>query len=1022
MGSCDGNSRAGKSVDSTCVELPVWLPGACRRSVALLSVTVGGFIFSSVPALAAGPPEAPETKPASAVAATTAMLNGVLNPGAAGGAGTYEYLYRASATECEGGSVAPEPAGIALGLAKEPVSTELMGLTPHTQYAFCLLARNAAEETTIGPAVTFTTSVEAPMITEESVTEISSSSATFNARINPGGADTKYRFEYGASGENLPVPDGEGDVGEGTAGVVVSVHIQEGLLPKKPYHFRVVATNSVKLEDGEDRTFTTQASGGQLVLPDGRAWEMVSPPNKNGAGIEPIFLGALQASEDGNAITYVADAPIVTNPQGGTVLDTQVISTRSSGGWSSQDISTPHNAATGGNGKEYEFFSSDLSLGLVEPLGSFTGLSPEATESTAYLRTDYFNGDVSRHCQSSCFLPLVTVSNTPPGTAFGEEPNGNCESSGHCGPSFLGATPDLSHVVLSSRVSLTSPPSLEGGLYEWAAGQLQLVSVLPTATGKPATGRPTLGDNGTDVRHAISSDGSRIVWSESGGEHHLYLRDSTNGETVQLDTVQSGSGSGPVSPRFQTASSDGARIFFTDEQQLTAGSTAKELFPDLYEYEVTSAGGPLAGKLIDLTEEVKTPGESADVQGVVLGAGEDGSDVYFVANGDLASGVVPGNNLYTRHYNGKEWTPPTFIAALSGEDANDWASTGTSANLGAVTSRVSPNGRYLAFMSDRSLTGYDNTDANSGQSDEEVFLYDASLNHLICASCNPTGARPVGVFDSGNFNQGGDADEGAGLLIDRLTILQGRWLAGSIPGWTPITLVSALYQSRYLSDNGRLFFDSADALVPQDVNGLEDVYEYEPEGVGSCTNSSEIFSEKSSGCVGLISSGTSSEESAFLDASAKGGKDAGGNEGGGDVFFLTASKLAPQDLDTSFDVYDAHECSEAVPCFAPSPVAPPPCSTGDSCKPAPSSQPGIFGPSGSATFSGAANLTRPSPKPPVKPRSLTLAQKLAKVLKACRRARSGKRERASCEAQARKRYGAKTTPKKSNEPVKKGRK
>ena len=32
---------------------------------------------------------------------------------------------------------------------------------------------------------------------------------------------------------------------------------------------------------------------------------------------------------------------------------------------------------------------------------------------------------------------------------------------------------------------------------------------------------------------------------------------------------------------------------------------------------------------------------------------------------------------------------------------------------------------YLAFMSDRSLTGYDNTDAVSGQPDEEVYLYDA---------------------------------------------------------------------------------------------------------------------------------------------------------------------------------------------------------------------------------------------------------------------------------------------------------
>ena len=69
-----------------------------------------------------------------------------------------------------------------------------------------------------------------------------------------------------------------------------------------------------------------------------------------------------------------------------------------------------------------------------------------------------------------------------------------------------------------------------------------------------------------------------------------------------------------------------------------------------------------------------------------------------------------------------------------------------------VSSRVSPDGRYLAFMSERSLTGYDNRDAVSGQPDEEeVYLYDASTGHLACASCNPTGARPVGISTIGSL-------------------------------------------------------------------------------------------------------------------------------------------------------------------------------------------------------------------------------------------------------------------------------
>ena len=81
-----------------------------------------------------------------------------------------------------------------------------------------------------------------------------------------------------------------------------------------------------------------------------------------------------------------------------------------------------------------------------------------------------------------------------------------------------------------------------------------------------------------------------------------------------------------------------------------------------------------------------------------------------------------------------------------------------------MTARVSPDGRYLAFMSNRSLTGYDNVDANpaaKGARDEEVYLYDAATKLLLCASCNPNGQPPHGVFDTEK------AGEGLGLLVDR---------------------------------------------------------------------------------------------------------------------------------------------------------------------------------------------------------------------------------------------------------------
>ncbi len=680
---------------------------------------------------------------------------------------------------------------------------------------------------------------------------------------------------------------------------------------------------------------------------------------------------------------------------------------------------------------EYPFFSSDLSLGAVHPFGVFDPLvSAEASENTPYLRTDYTGGNVNAPCGQSCYRPLVTgqtgFEDVPLGTKFGEETEGKCQL--RCGPEFLGATPDLSHIVLKSGVALTKLP-VEKGLYEWAAGKLQLVSVLPVSEGGGAVVGYLGNLHEKEARAGtISSDGSRVIWAatvEVAGksEKHLYMSDTATGETktVRLDApelkcLKEGKcGGGAAEPVFQVASSDGSKVLFTDTQRLTENAGAETGEPDLYECEIgETKDGELECTLSDLTPS--SAGEGADVQaagsgasqGAVVGASKDGSWVYFVADGVLAAGAERGQpNLYIHHAGTTK-----LIAVLSGADRPDWA--GGSGEIAGISARVSPNGEWLAFMSQRSLTGYDNRDAISGKLDEEVYLYDTRSERLVCVSCDPTGARPVGeAFGRALSEQ----DEEAFLGTNRAWELSGTGFAALLPGWT-----RELYQSRYLSDSGRLFFDSHDVLVPQDVNGTWDVYEYEPEGVPeserACTSAaqsgSDVFKparsvevegrrvEEGAGCVSLISSGTSAEASAFLDAS----------ETGGDVFFLTTAKLAPQDLDTSHDVYDAHECTAGAPCVT-SPVAPPECTTADACRVAPAPQPEIFGSGPSETFSGAGNLAPPPPALVVKPKALTRAQKLAKALKVCKQDKK-KGERAKCEKQARRQFGASKAKKAGN--------
>jgi hypothetical protein len=901
------------------------------------------------------------------------------------------------------GQRVPCETGPGSGSSPVKVTARVTGLVSVSEYHFRLVAANANGQTE-GSDATFISPPGPPTIEGESVADVAATSATVLGEVNPRGADTTYHFEYGTSGAYGQSTPESASIGAGASVVPAIVHLQ-GLQPGSTYHYRVVATNALGSVDGLDETFTTQTAGA-FVLPDGRQWEQVSPPNKHGAlifgiGVVTTEGGLMQAAADGSAITYVTQTPTEAAPAGYT-NNAQVFSSRGPAGWGSRDIMGTYAVATAqsiGTGSEYRFFNEDLSLGLAHPLGPFIpASSPQAlapgvaSEQTSFLHTDYLNGNVNDPCTSSCFRPLVTGcpplgeecpagvaehADVPAGTKFGEAfPGETCPPYRFCGPEIEGATPDAGSIVLSSYASLTSTPVGSTGLYVWSAGkppseQLQLVNVLPSGE---VDGAGVLGGD-AGVRHAVSDNGSRFFWGEHGYNEHLYMRDVTTKKTVQLDAPQGGSGGGRGGALFQVASADGSRVFFTGTRPLMSVSGES----DLYECDMVEEAGEPKCNLSDLTP-LSASGESAGVQGAVLGASEDGSYIYFVAGGVLANNGVPvpgavggSPNLYVRH----EGTT-SLVAVISGKDSPDW-----NVSLIGNMARVSPNGRWLEFMSDRNLTGYVTSDAVSGKPDEEVYLYDAQTGKLACASCNPTGGRPVGAQYPFYTPVGGPG-------VWKST----SWLASNVPGWTPYHVGAFLYQSRYLSDSGRLFFNSHDALVPQDVNGTWDVYQYEPPGVGGCGASSATFSERSGGCVGLISSGSSGEQSAFLDASAT----------GGDVFFMTTSKLVSQDYDNAFDVYDAHECVSLSPCFPPSAAVPPPCTTGDACKPAPSPQPSIFGSPASATFSGAGNVVPSVAGSGSRSRGLTGAQQLARALRACHRKRH--RQRVVCERRARARYAS----------------
>jgi hypothetical protein len=177
------------------------------------------------------------------------------------------------------------------------------------------------------------------------------------------------------------------------------------------------------------------------------------------------------------------------------------------------------------------------------------------------------------------------------------------------------------------------------------------------------------------------------------------------------------------------------------------------------------------------------------------------------------------------------------------------------------------------------------------------------------------------------------------------------------------------------NDGNRVFFDSSEPLVPQDTNGVQDVYEWERAGTGSCVQQSD--------CVYLISSNLGVEDAFLVDASAS----------GNDVFFTTRAQLVSADHNENVDLYDARVGGGLAQAASG-------CS-GSGCQGTPAVPPTFPMPS-TASFEGTGNF----PSPPVG-KALTRALKLKYAVRRCRR--KPKRTRGRCEARARRQYGPRST-------------
>ncbi len=653
-----------------------------------------------------------------------------------------------------------------------------------------------------------------PLLGATFTSAVQSSTARLQAQVNPNALSTSYHFDYltkvayeanvaaakdpFAGAKRVP-PIADASVGSGTAQMTV-LQIVSLLTPSTAYRYRVVAKNSAGTVTGGALSFTTQSTGGGSILADGRGWEMVSPAAKNGGQVDaPETLaggGVLQAAAQGGSVTYGSAVSFGTGAQGAPPAS-QYIATRTPGGWSSENITVPIFSGTfnaADEGVPYQRFSTDLARGLL------------------------LNGDHCRGEATGCAVANPPLGGAPAGYQnyyLRDSSSGSltplissADASGlPLGPAdfdlrLAGATADLEHSVLSSCAALT-PNATEVPLGEGCDPDETNLYEYSPGTGLslvnllPAQGEGTPGAVLGAQSGAISTDGSRVYWNDlATGD--LYLR--TPGQTKLVGEEAT----------FETASDDGSVAFFIVGGHLWRYLTSSGVATDL-----TPSGGVIG----------------------VLGASADGGYLYFQDDTGLRlwhAGVTS-----------------TLAPGANATDASDYPPT-------TGTARVSADGTRLLFVSTAQLSGYDNTDLNTGLPDSQVYLYDAAAEGLTCVSCNPTNQRPIGPSS-----------------------IPGSLANGSVEGSTDS------YKPRVLSAGGRrVFFDSRDALVLTDTNNDQDAYQWEAQGEGSCA--------APGGCVSLISSGRSTEGAIFIDASAD----------GSDAFFLTDGSLVGTDAGAR-DLYDA---------------------------------------------------------------------------------------------------------------------
>jgi len=778
-----------------------------------------------------------------------AVLGGTLDPDGLDTSYRFEY----GVGEDYGLSTPPVDQGDSPGMVV--VSDTLDDLPAGRSFHYRIVASNE-NGTTYGADRVFRTA-SVPDLSGVRASEVSATSAQLQARVDPLGYPTQYRFEYGTTpeyGHSAPAT-GEEAIGSGPEAVDVSQRV-EGLQPGVTYHFRIVATNKWGSSASSDTTFDfappscpndhVRQLTGSSYLPDCRAYELVSPGLAGSVQLYPSqAVWDLSQSQDlyGAGDNWALNTGLANSPSRlaffagrgaipgldapNSELD-MYMATRTTGGWTTTlpGLTGSQVIASGGRRQ----CSESLELCIDHDEG--VGLEIKAPETAPYLFSSAgeFRGR------------LPTNLKVVPG-----------------GERFIGAqraSADFSHYLFSSTNVAFAPGGLTGGQGSAYDNDLEARSV--TVISKLPNGAD-IAQDGT-VFHAIefpglSPDGSHVLMQTpaANGQSHLYMRVN---QSVTYDVAR-GAGVKLVGmPR------EGSKVFFVADQRLTLDDTDDSA--DLYMWSeegdaltrVSQGNGQgnsnscnakwIGGCGVGaLTTERGHPSGLQSIPGLDDVIAEEEGDVYFYSPELLDPGspaIANQRNLYVFRGGAVQ-----LVASLDSGTQID-------------RMQISPDGRYAGIVTRSRLTSYDN------RGFQQMYTYDADTGAIRCASCNPEALPPTSDVEA---SQGGP----------------------------------------FMADDGRVFFATKERLVARDRDGrIIDVYEY----VGGRPQliTSGVGSRDFTGGGALVEFGSVTEHTGLEAVSAD----------GADVYFSTFDTLVPQDQNGPYvKFYDARTGGgfAAEPGFAP---------------------------------------------------------------------------------------------------------